>query len=343
MAAPVYTGGVSLPSDDSLALDVSDDELLVVDRSGPIWQTLDDLKVLLPSVLRKGTSTLRDAWLLVWGTEALTAQTRFGFVLAAQESPRFAEGLWLDAWGNLLGKPRTLDEIDSDYRARLMIGVDLVSPTAIKTALNALVASYNFAPLIYNEPAVDMAFCGPATTSDDPSEHASKQTIGTLQTWFAFTQPQIPLSGVAGVHQTVFYNKNLRFWANYSGLTGNTKIGAFSAPLGSGFWIIIQAPVEDDALTPHLWPDVYSTGKAQLGVIYGSGLAPSDYMQGITGLTTPSQSVVQGTPSFTTISYGYVPAAYDTLMDKINIEVSRRRAAGVPWVAMVDLPAGNSL
>lgn len=337
MAAPVYTGGIILPSDDSIALDASDDGPLVVDRVGPIWQVLNDLLQLIPAVLRSGSSVLRDAWLQTWGQAALVAQSRFGFVLEAQASPRFAEGLWLDAWGALLGKPRAMSEVDSDYRARLMTGVDLVSPTAIKTAVNAVLAAAGSIPVIYNEPAVDQAFCGPATTSDPINPNSKQQVIVSPQVWHAFTQPQIPLNGVAGINQTIYYAQNLRFWADYTGLTGNTKIGAFSAPLGAGFWIIAQAPIGDDGLTPHAEPVAFSVGGGPSTI----GLDPQDFTTGITGITTPSQSITTGTPSWTALSYGYIPAAYDTLIDKINIEVSRRRAAGVPWVAMIDLPPGN--
>lgn len=331
MAAPVYVGGIQLPSDDSIVLDSSDDGALVVDRVGPIWQTLNDLLGLLPAVLRSGSSNLRDTWLQVWGQAALVAQSKFGFVLEAQQTPRYAEGLWLDAWGKLLGKPRAPDEIDSDYRARLMTGVDLLTPTAIKAAVANIVG---LTPVVYNEPAVDQAFCGPATTSDPASQNASKQTIGSLQTWFAFTQPQVPLSGVATQNQSVYYAKNLRFFANYAGVTGNTSIGAFSSPLGAGFWIIVQAPVGDDSLTPHGEPVAFSTSNG-VGTI---GLDPQDFVQGITGFTTQNQTSVIGTPTNTSLAYGYVPQAYDTIVDKFNIEISRRKAAGVPWVVMIDYP-----
>lgn len=334
MAASVYTGGIALPTDDSLALDASDDGPLVVDRVGPIWQTLDDLKALMPAVLRGGTSLVRDAWLQTWGQAALAAQSRFGFVVEAQASPRFAEGLGLDAWGELLNLPRGPGEIDGDYRARLMNPADLVSPAAIKAAVNAILAAASLPAVIYNEPAVDQAFCGPATTSDPIIVNSRQQAIGSLQTWFAFTQPTIPLSGVGGINQSVYYGQNLRFWANYNGLTGNTNIGAFSAPLGAGFWIITQAPIGDDGLTPHSEPISYSVS-AGVGT---AGFDASDFSQGITGATTPSQTVIQGAPIFTTASYGYVPSVYDTVIDRINIEVSRRKAAGVPWVAMVDYP-----
>lgn len=335
MAAPTYVGGVALPSDDSLALDDADDGSLVVDRVGPIWQTLDDLKGLMPAVLRGGTSVVRDAWLQTWGQAALYAQAHFGYVLDAQQSPRFADGLWLDAWGELLGLPRAPGEIDSDYRLRLMQPADLVSPVAVKSAVNAVLTSLSAAPVVYNEPAVDQAYCGPATTSDPINPHAEQQTIASLQTWFAFTQPQVPLSGAGGINQTVYYNQNLRFWANYVGLTGNTDIGAFAAPIGPGFWIIVQAPIGDDAQTPHSEPLSFSTSTGPSTI----GLDASDFVQGKTGLTTINQSSVQGDPTFTAVSYGYAPAAYDTIIDRFNIEISRRKAAGVPWVVMIDYPA----
>lgn len=331
MAAPVYVGGIPLPSDDSIVLDASDDGPLVVDRNGPIWQTLNDLLQLLPAVLRSGSSNLRDTWLQVWGQAALAGQASAGYVLEAQESPRYAEGLWLDAWGVLLGKPRAPDEVDSDFRARLMTGVDLLTPAAIKSAVANIVGA---TPVVYNEPAVDQAFCGPATISDPASQNATKQTIAVLQTWFAFTQPQIPLSGVATQNQSVYYAKNLRFFANYAGVTGNTSIGAFSAPIASGFWILVQAPIGDDALTPHSEKLSFSTG-AGGGTV---GLDPQDFLTGVTGSTTQNQSVTTGTPSWTALAYGYVPQAYDTIVDKFNIEVSRRKAAGVPWVVLVDYP-----
>jgi hypothetical protein len=335
VAAPVTVGGIALPSGDTLTLDASDDGPLLVDRVGPIWQVLDDLKGLLPAILRKGDSALRDAWLQTWGQATLIAQARMGQVFEAQHTPRFAEDLWLDAWGDLLGRPRAPDELDAAYRTRLMTTPDLVSATAIKAAVNAVFASANIvtAP-IYNEPAVDQAFCGPATTSDPVIVNSRQQTIGALQTWFAFTQPLIPINGVGGINQTIYYAQNLRFWANYSGITGNSNIGAFSAPLGAGFWIIAQTPIGDDGLTPHSEPSTFSTSAGNTTV----GLDVSDFAQGITGLTTPSQTIISGTPSFTTLSYGYIPAAYDTVIDRLNIEVSRRKAAGVPWVAIIDYP-----
>jgi hypothetical protein len=341
VAAPVYVGGIHLPTDDSIVLDASDDGPLVVDRVGPVWQTLNDLLQLLPAVLRSGSSALRDTWLQVWGQAVLIGQSRVGYVLEAQASPRFADGLWLDAWGRLLGKPRISDEADCDYRARLLTGVDLLTPKAIKAAVSNIVG---LTPVVYNEPAVDQAFCGPATTSDPPSQNASKQTIGSLQTWFAFTQPQIPLSGAATQNQSVYYGQNLRFFANYSGATGNKSVGAYSAPLGAGFWIIVQAPVGDDSLTPHSEPESFSTSNGSSTI----GLDPQDFTyqpfqnDGFGGLLlfrTQNQSVIQPqavAPMHPT--WGYVPAAYDTVVDRFNIEISRRKAAGVPWVVMIDYP-----
>jgi len=158
-----------LPIDDTIALDPSDDGPLVTDRSERAAPTLQDLQRLLPAFTRGGTSALRDAWLQVFGQMAATMQARYGFVLEAQESPRFAEGVWLDMFGNLLGKPRTANESDLDYRARLLIPVDIVSPTAIKTAINNALTQFlpNFTgSIIYNEPGIDMAHVAPATTSD---------------------------------------------------------------------------------------------------------------------------------------------------------------------------------
>lgn len=334
MAAPVYVGGVLLPSDDSLVLDDSDDGPLVVDRVGPVWQTLDDLLGLLPAVLRKGSSTLRDVWLQTWGAVVLQAQADAGFVLEAQASPRFADGLWLDSWANTLGHPRTPGEDDAALRARLMGNSDLVSPTAIKGIVNTVVAAANEPPVIYNEPAVDQAFCGPATTSDPVNINSEQQSIAVLQPWFAFVQPLVPLSGVGAINQTIYYGQNLRFWANYSGVTGNTDIGAFAAPLGPGFWVIVQNPVDDDALTPHSEPLAFSTGTGPSTI----GLDPQDFVQGITGATTPHQSEVLGTPTNTSISYGYAPQAYDTIIDRFDSEIARHKAAGVPWVVMIDYP-----
>lgn len=167
-----------LPIDDSVALDPSDDGGLVVDRNELVFSTLDDVLKLLPAFARGGTSALRDAWLQTWGQMSATIQARYGFLLGAQESPRFAEGLWLDLFGTLFNKPRTANESDVDYRARLLIQIDIVTPTAIKTAVNAALVQFlpNFTgSIIYQEPSIDAAYMAPATTSDPVNANSRQQ------------------------------------------------------------------------------------------------------------------------------------------------------------------------
>ncbi len=329
-----------LPSDDSYALDDSDDGPLCIDRNDPLPSDLPSLYQFLPAFARGGTSELRDAWLQTWVKMANTSQARAGFVLQAQASPRFGEGIWLDAFGELIGKPRVAAEEDPDYRARLLSVVDLVSPVAIKAAVDAQIAAVSSETIIYNEPAIDAAHCGPATTSDDIIPHSAQQTIGTLQDWFAFTQPQIPQSGVASINQTIYDSVNVRLWATYTGLTGN-KTGAFVTPVNiPQFWIIIPGNIEDDSLAPHSEPIALSTNTSST-----NGFDIPDFVQGIDSATTPNQSSVLGNPSQTpydVISYGYIPKAYDSLFDKINIEVTRRKAGGVNWIVMIDFTPQNS-
>lgn len=168
----------TLPNDDSFILDSSDDGPVVIDRDELVYQTLDDLKALVPAFLRNVSSPLRDAYLFMWGDMSRAMQARSGFVLESQASPRFAEGIWLDYWGILLNKPRYANELDSDYRARLLLGFDIVSPAAIKGAVNAIVAQLfpnsNIA-INFQEPGIDQAFMAPATRSDPIIQNGLQQ------------------------------------------------------------------------------------------------------------------------------------------------------------------------
>lgn len=328
---------MQLPADNSLVLPPTNDGALVVDRSNIPVPTLADAQQLVPAIVRSIPSAIRDAWLQCWAAMVNFLWARTSFVLEATESPRFAEGFWLDFWGVFLGKPRAPSEADSDYRTRLLVPVDLVTPIAIKNAVNALAAQVTPFPPIYNEPSVDQMFCGPATTSDPVIINSRQQAIVSLQTWFAFTQPQVtPLTPTP--NQTIYAGVNRRLWANYLGLTGNLT-GAFSVPgAGAQFWIIFQGAVGDDSLSPHSEPL-----SATLGGV--GGLDIQDFLQGITGQSTPNQSIIAGNPTqlpYANISYGYVSQAYDSLFDRVSVEVNRRKACGVPWVAMYDLPPSQS-
>lgn len=251
-----------LPDDDSLVLPDEDDGPFVIDATIPAWDgTMADLLNLLPAVFRTGSLADRDAVLTMLGTVSNTVWARSSFVLDAQKSPRFAEGAWLDDWGERLGRKRQPTEADPAYRARLLSPPDMITPSAIKAAVDGVVAQFTPLRAIYLEPAVDAAYCQPATASDDIIANSNSdpaaasyagQAHGVTATWAAFTQP---IAGQSTANQTVYANTTRRLLSYYPG-TANPTPPSYSTPntTGGEFWIIPPADAAADDQTPHAQP-----------------------------------------------------------------------------------------
>lgn len=333
-----------LPSGDTLTLSADNDALslppgatpLVIDRTQPAaGLTLTDYLQYCPSWARKGTSALRDAFLQTWAQMINELWVRYSAVLEAQATPRFAEGIWLDSLGQLLGKPRAPGEDDPTYRGRLLIAIDVVSPVAIKAAINTVFTTFypNIAQnFIYNEPSIDLPFAGPASTSDpvDAFAHGSRQTIGSLSTWIFWSQP---VAGISTSNQTVVDNATRRFFGTDPLTT--KKYGAWAVPANNAqFWIVLQSALSDDSQVPYC----HSL----------NDLTPAfqqyDFTYGIAGGSTTNQTVIApastGGPFITPVPC--VALTPTSIVDQLYYEIERRRAAGVSWVFFQDLPTSQS-
>ena len=145
---------------------------IVLDASDLPARTTDDLLEFLPSWAREPVAPIRDAWLEMVRSVAQLAWARIGQSASRLISPRFAEGTWLDAWGDLKKVARRYDEDDGPYRARLLAVVSAITPNAIRAAIAAAAASITTQPVVLLEPAIDSMFTAPLTS-----------------TWNCFVQP----------------------------------------------------------------------------------------------------------------------------------------------------------
>jgi hypothetical protein len=95
----------------------------------------------------------------------------YGAVLQAQQTPRYAEDVWLAYWGQIMRRPPAPGEAQSDYRARLLQSVAVVTPAALLGIISYLVNQF-IDDVIYGavEPAVDAAY---VTLADGSAPFAS--------------------------------------------------------------------------------------------------------------------------------------------------------------------------
>lgn len=211
---------MNLPDENDLELPAEFDWCL--DRNDQILPTLDAALELLPAWAREPDSDVRDALLSAWRDMANFVQAKVGHLLGAIATPRHAEGLWLAEFGDLYHRPKAPGESQGEYRARLLDQGDVVSPNAIKAAVDALVAKVSPIAPVYLEPATDAAFWAPI---EGP--------------WSAFWQPT-----------------NLRLWAVYPDNI-NPTVGAYWVPdvEYALFWIILPGDPSAGELQVYYQPD----------------------------------------------------------------------------------------
>jgi hypothetical protein len=156
-----------LPETNSIELAETNDEL-VLDASDRPAPTLDDMLALLPGWARDLESPVRDALLLAWRAMANHLWARIGQLLAAGASPRAAEGIWLEAWGQELRRARFEGETDAQYRARLLSPPDVVSPNAVVAAVHEVTLAAG-APdaYLFEEPGEGSTSIAFAAADDD--------------------------------------------------------------------------------------------------------------------------------------------------------------------------------
>lgn len=208
-----------LPDDNSIEL-VQDNDHLVVDDTDPPALTEDDVLELMPRFARQGDSLVREATIAgmqaAWNYE--WAQS--GQLIGAQKSPRNASGDMLDWWGDVRKLNRAADEQDPEYRSRLLLPLRVVTPDAIKGAVDALVSQVSDISAAYFEPATDAAFASPGDGS---------------ATWAAFVQPTLK-----------------RLWAYYPD-SANLTPGAYAVPgdARAQFWVVLPTSGGDDGTEPY--------------------------------------------------------------------------------------------
>lgn len=137
---------------------------------------------LLPAWAKALDSPLRDAWLAAWEAMCTEAWNSFADVLQAQQSPRYAEGTWLTYWGQIMRRPPAPGESETDYRARLLQAVDVVTPEALLTIIDYIVGLFGNFPFGVVEPAVDCARCTTDAVTPLFASYAQPDTTRLLMT-----------------------------------------------------------------------------------------------------------------------------------------------------------------
>jgi len=288
-----------LPDDNSITLADHNDQF-VADGSAMPAPTIDEVRGLLPESARRGDDTpMRAGVLGAWRASTNLMWARAGLVLNAQRTPRHASGSMLDAFAPIYGRRRAPGEQDPAYRQRLLTAVDMVTPVAIKAAVDALVAQFTPLKATYQEPLLGAAmFMGPATVADPPKPNASNVS-NVVPPWQAFIQPAVG-----------------RLWAHYPDNPG-AKTGAYLVPVGGGrIWVTLPGLPGDATTAPHTMP-------ANLRATWYTSV---DFIQGITGQSGPNQSVIAGSP----LRYeGFIPQSATSLLDAVCSEIEQRKADGV--------------
>lgn len=323
-----------LPDDDSIVLPDVDDGAFVIDRNEPPAATQADLDSLVPAVFRSFASPPRDAMLQTWGAGSNAAYASSVRALDKRLSPRFADGDDVDEWGDIYGRKRAPQESTPDYRARLLQPFDVITPDAIQAVVRALVAEITTFPPAFLEPTVDALFLCNATASDpviknsnnDPASSTYDATqANTLPDWSGYW------SGLGE-----------RLWADDPDSINPTsgayiiKLYGFRTPTVnqfaerltnpqwfSLFWIVIPGNAGDDSDGPCFMP------------LSADDDDDTDYLEGISGETTLHQTNIDPA-SPTDYTGGFYPARAESLLDRINSEVERRRACGTAWIAFYD-------
>lgn len=95
-------------------------------------------------------------------------------IASAQCDPLRATGTYLDGLGKERGILRQASELDTPYRARIIMSGAVVSPNAICAATNAILAPYTAIPCKYLESVLDRAY-----VYDGTSPHVAYVTAAT--------------------------------------------------------------------------------------------------------------------------------------------------------------------
>lgn len=149
-----------LSSDNSTVLP-GDLNGLVLDRTSLPIATLDDARALLPTWAREVDASIRDALLAAIMAMAQLLWARMGQSLGRFTSPALCDDAWLaPLWGVMLQRSRTPLESQGDYRARLLAGLRVVTPNAIRDAVSAIEPG-----AFVLEPATDCAFVADVVTT----------------------------------------------------------------------------------------------------------------------------------------------------------------------------------
>lgn len=300
---------MKLPDDNNIVLPVDNDSM-IADGSELPAPTVDDARALLPLYAQAGADApVRAGVLNGFRNVANFTHARVGLVLSAQRTPRHASGSMLDWWGPIFGRQRAPAEGDPSYRQRLLTPSQMVTPVAIKGAVNALVAQYTPQPVNYQEPMVDAMFMGPASATDPPKPNASIVS-NVVPAWQAFIQ-----------------SKTRRLWANYPDRPSAIKTGAYLVPVAAGatIWVTLPGQPGDASSAPHC-----SRLDAALSW-YGA----TDFIGGISGDSGPHRTVIPssaGTPP----QYAFVTQATTSLNDAVASEIEQRRAHGVRAFILTD-------
>ena len=345
-----------LPPDDSLVLPDSDDGSMVVDASARAWDgTQGDLLRLLPAVYRRGTLVDRDAVLGMLADVAMLVWARTSFTMEAGASPRFADEPWLAEWGDTLGRRQQPGETSAAYRQRLLQRFATITPAAIKGAVDALVAAYTARHAVYLEPAVDAAYCAPASTADTVVQNSNNdptaasytgQVHAKVPVWAAFAQP---VAGGTTENISVYANLTRRLLSYYPDQALNPTPPSYAVPLTTGgeFWILPPADSADDSATPHAQPttDSPTTGVFNGDYDFAAPATSSDAV--VENSNNDSTSSTYGTQSAHGVvpawAYGYTTRPGLSLGEQIISEVERRIAAGTNWRLIYDPALPNAI
>jgi len=134
-------------------LAVTDDEFI------PEWDIKRLREMFLPAYARSGEDPLRDAHLKAMARMHNLVHADTIRLMAAQQSPRFADGVLLEAWGDETGIAKIPSETEGAYRRRLLVEQTGITPRSIKEAVRAeLAARFQPKNAVFVETKRDFAF-----------------------------------------------------------------------------------------------------------------------------------------------------------------------------------------
>jgi hypothetical protein len=263
-------------------------------------KSADDIRPEFPAPLRGPAEAAPVREVIVEGERALMLehQERAGYA-AAQADPTRATGVYLDGHAEDRGTFRQPEELDEPLRARMLATPQIVTPTAIVSAVNAILAPYTTKLAQYHESILDRWF----VNDGDPGS-----------AWHSFVG--------AGPHYPD------RLYDDHQGTPGRRSQsdpgGAWVFPDSNGRMFVLRVPVIAGLEAGHAFVLDGSVNETVPGAVTGSFLG-----DGTDALGSESSGLVG---MFITDGYASEVAVYQAVANSVEAIVGQ----GVRWQLVAD-------